>query len=234
DGRDEFVRGAEALPYRLVVEVSSRVPTAPGLETTGAELGPAEVRRALAWPRSISLGELDPSKVLGHQAPYLRKVLAAHARGKIANGHAAGLSGRDLEAYAAGRLADRLGALVPGRLADLVLTDSLTPIKPRAVFVGGRQVAAEGRLTLDVPRVRYAAWLRNTVHARRGSQPAHFSLRAPGPTATVRVIQIVPDQIINTFQQATLHVANGEVQPDLAQDVLKIAGVERHGKNGNI
>src|SRR5579859_1594365 len=106
DGLDEFFRGAETLPYRLFVEVSSRVPTAPGLETTGGELGPAEVRRALAWPRSISLGELDPSKVLTHRAPYLRKVLAAHARGKIANGHAAGLSGRELEAYAAGRLAD--------------------------------------------------------------------------------------------------------------------------------
>jgi adenine deaminase len=333
DGLDEFFRGAETLPYRMFVEVSSRVPTAPGLETTGGALGPAEVRRALAWPRSISLGELDPSKVLRYQAPYLRKVLAAHARGKIANGHAAGLSGRDLEAYATGRLADdhecvtlddvkarlavglaviiregssernlrdlvagivrenlptrhmlfcvddkfsaditaeghidynvnqaialglpplraiqmatlnaaehfrlddRLGALVPGRLADFILSDSLLPIKPRAVFVGGRQVAADGRLTAEVPRVRYAAWLRDTVHARRGGKPAHFSFRAPGPTATVRVIEIVPDQIINHFRQATLKVVKGEVLPDLAQDVLKIAVVERHGQNGNI
>lgn len=337
DGLDEFFRGAEALPYRMFVEISSRVPTAPGLETTGGELGLAEVRRALAWPRTISLGELDPSKVLDgddrRRAPYLKKVLAAHARGKIANGHAAGLAGRDLEAYAAGRLADdhecvtlddvkerlavglaviirdgssernlrdlvagivreklptrhmlfcvddkfsadiaaeghidynvnqaialgldplraiqmatlnaaehfrlddRLGALVPGRLADFILSDSLAPVKPRVVFVGGRQVAEDGRLTVEVPRVRYAAWLRNTVHVRHGRQPAHFSFRAPGPTATVRVIEIVPDQIINTLRQATLKVVKGEVLADPAQDVLKIAVVERHGKNGNI
>ncbi len=333
DGLEEFFRGADTLPYRLFVEVSSRVPTAPGLETTGGELGPAAVRRALAWPRTISLGELDPSKVLSARAPYLRKVLAAHARGKIANGHAAGLSGRELEAYAAGRLADdhecvtlddvkarlavglaviiregssernlrdlvsgivrenlptrhmlfcvddkfsaditaeghidynvnqaialgldplraiqmatlnaaehfrlddRLGALVPGRLADFILSDSLAPIRPRAVFVGGRLVAEAGRLTVDVPPVRYAGWLRNTVHTRRGGRPAHFSLPAPGPTATVRVIEIVPDQIINYFRQATLPVVKGEVRPDPAQDVLKIAVVERHGKNGNI
>jgi len=123
---------------------------------------------------------------------------------------------------------------VPGRLADLILSDSLTPIRPRAVFVGGRQVAADGRLSVDVPRVRQAAWLRDTVHARRGGRPAHFSFRAPGPSARVRVIEIVPDQIINYFREATLGVAKGEVQPDVAQDVLKIAVVERHGQNGNI
>ncbi|MBI3360490.1 MAG: adenine deaminase, partial [Chloroflexi bacterium] len=106
DGLAEFFRAVPTLPYRIFVEVSSRVPTAPGLETTGGELGPAEVRRALAWPQTISLGELDPSKVLEYKAPYLRKILAAHARNKIANGHAAGLSGRELEAYAAARLAD--------------------------------------------------------------------------------------------------------------------------------
>ena len=332
-GLDEFFRGVENLPYRLFVEVSSRVPTAPGLETTGGELGPAEVRRALAWPRSISLGELDPSKVLSARAPYLRKVLAAHARGKIANGHAAGLAGRELEAYAAGRLADdhecvtlddvkarlavglavliregssernlrdlvagivreklptrhmlfcvddkfsaditaeghidynvnqaialgldplaaiqmatlnaaehfrlddRLGALAPGRLADFILSDGLAPIRARAVFVGGQRVAAEGRLTVDVPRARYAGWLRDTVHAKRGGRPAHFSFKAPGPQASVRVIEIVPDQIINYFRTASLNVLRGEVQPDPAQDVLKIAVVERHGKNGNI
>jgi adenine deaminase len=105
-GLAEFLRNAAALPYRIFVQVSSRVPTAPGLETAGGELGPAEVQRALAWPAAISLGELDPSKVLERRAPYLRKILAAHAAGKIANGHAAGLSGRELEAYAVGRLAD--------------------------------------------------------------------------------------------------------------------------------
>src|SRR5258707_4840450 len=39
DGLDEFFRGAETLPYRLFVEGQSPGPTAPGLETTGGELG---------------------------------------------------------------------------------------------------------------------------------------------------------------------------------------------------
>ena len=333
DGLAEFLRALPTLPYRIFVEVSSRVPTAPGLETTGGELGPAEVRRAMAWPESISLGELDPSKVLGVQAPYLKKILAAHARGKIANGHAAGLEGQDLEAYASARLADdhecvtvddlrarlavglavmiregssernlrelvtglvreklptrhvmfcvddkfcadlqteghidynvnesirlglppmqaiqmatlnaaehfrlddRLGALTPGRWADIILSEKLDPIVPEQVYVGGRLVAEAGRLVVTVPPVKYAAWLRNTVHVKRGTRPSHFALKASGSRVRARVIEIVPDQIINHLVEAEVPVVSGQVQADPAQDVLKIAVVERHGKNGNI
>ncbi len=337
EGLAEFFRAVPTLPYRLFIQVSSRVPTAPGMETTGGVLGPAEVRRILAWPNAISLGELDPSKILNPQASYLQKILAAHARNKIANGHAAGLSGRELEAYAAGRLADdhecvtlddvmerlamgmaviiregssernlrdlisgivrenlptrhmlfcvddkfsadiaaeghinynvnqairlgldpiraiqmaslnaaehfrlddRLGALTPGRWADFMLSDSLNPVVPAQVYVGGRLVAEEGQLVAGVKPIRYAAWLKNTVkvYRGRGTKASHFALpkAAKGSTARVRVVAIVPDQIINHLREAELSVVNGEVQPDLAQDVLKIAVVERHGKNGNI
>lgn len=105
-GLQALLAGKDRLVYHLFIEVSSRVPTAPGLETTGGELGLAEVRKVLAWPETVSLGELDPSKVLGLRKEYLEKVSSAYRRGKIANGHAAGLSGRDLEAYACGGLAD--------------------------------------------------------------------------------------------------------------------------------
>jgi len=105
-GVQALLGGAADLPYHLLVEVSSRVPTAPGLETTGGTLDLAAVQDMLGWPAAVSLGELDPSKVLGLQDEYLAKVAAAQALGKIANGHAAGLAGRELEAYACGGLAD--------------------------------------------------------------------------------------------------------------------------------
>lgn len=105
-GVQALMAAADRLPYRLFLEVPSRVPTAPGLETTGGELGLAQVRNLLAHPAAVSLGELDPSKVLGLSDEHLEKVLAARAAGKIANGHAAGLSGAELEAYASGGLVD--------------------------------------------------------------------------------------------------------------------------------
>jgi adenine deaminase len=105
-GLRALLDSAENLPYRVYVEVSSRVPTAPGLETTGGELGLEEVKQVLEWPQAVSLGELDPSKVLGLREEYLAKVSAAHALGKIANGHAAGLNPAELAAYTCGGLAD--------------------------------------------------------------------------------------------------------------------------------
>jgi adenine deaminase len=132
------------------------------------------------------------------------------------------------------RLDDRLGAIAPGRLADFLLCDSLTPIAAPEVYVGGRRVAARGKLTARIPPVRYAAWLNNTVRLRRAVPSSRFAFPAKGDRARVRVIEIVPDQIFNHLREADLRVVAGAVQPDPAQDVLKIAVVERHGKNGNV
>jgi adenine deaminase len=133
------------------------------------------------------------------------------------------------------RLDDRLGALTPGRYADFILSDTLGQIKPAQVYVGGRLVAEAGKLAVDVKPVKYARWLRDTVHVTRGKKAGDFTLRhkADGQVR-VRVIDIVPDQIINFWSEAEVPVVDGIIQPDPAQDVLKIAVVERHGKNGNI
>ncbi|GIV81975.1 MAG: hypothetical protein KatS3mg051_1329 [Anaerolineae bacterium] len=105
-GMEVLLASMARLPYHILIEVSSRVPTAPGLETAGGELDLQAVQQVLAWEECISLGELDPSKVLGLRDEYLAKVEAAHARNKIANGHAAGLSGHALAGYACGGLTD--------------------------------------------------------------------------------------------------------------------------------
>ena len=96
----------DKLDYHIFLEVSSRVPTAPGLETTGGELNLADVSEILTWPQAVSLGELDPSKVLEMRDEYLLKIEAALRLGKICNGHAVGRVGKELVAYACGGLAD--------------------------------------------------------------------------------------------------------------------------------
>ncbi|HBV88616.1 MAG TPA: adenine deaminase [Desulfosporosinus sp.] len=107
------IKGLEALlshiaelPYRIYLEVPSRVPTAPGLETTGGILGVEEVEELLRLDISASLGELDPSKILGVREEYLAKVLSARANGKVANGHAIGLTWDKLNVYATAGLSD--------------------------------------------------------------------------------------------------------------------------------
>lgn len=107
DGLREMLKSIEKLPYRMLIEVSSRVPTAPGLETTGAVLGETEVDNLLDWDKSISLGEMDSSKILiTREKQYIEKILSALKRGKVVNGHAIGRLGQELNVYAASGISD--------------------------------------------------------------------------------------------------------------------------------
>jgi adenine deaminase len=106
EGLKALVAPNDKLPYNFFIEVPSRVPTAPGLETTGGELGLEEVKQILKWSNTISLGELDPSKVIGLKEEYLAKVEASQKLGKISNGHTAGLNEIELTGYCCGGLSD--------------------------------------------------------------------------------------------------------------------------------
>lgn len=106
----------ERLPCRMLIEVSSRVPTAPGLETTGAELDAEAVSRILSWPESVALGEMDPSKILLVKDEYLQKIQTTLAQRKIANGHAIGRMGQELNVYASAGLSDDHECVEPEEL----------------------------------------------------------------------------------------------------------------------
>ena len=99
---------AASLPVNVFVQVPSCVPSAPGLETPGATLGPAEVAEAMGWPGIIGLGEVMnfPGVVAG-DAKMLAEMAATSAAGKTIGGHYASPElGRAFHAYAAGGPAD--------------------------------------------------------------------------------------------------------------------------------
>lgn len=106
EGLLALARDTENLPFRMYLEIPSRVPTAPGLETTGGVLDAAAVRELMARPESVSLGELDPSKILEYRDEYLQKILDTLDAGRICNGHAIGLGFHDLNTYACGHMLD--------------------------------------------------------------------------------------------------------------------------------
>lgn len=105
-GLKAMLQSMGRLPYRILIEVSSRVPTAPGLETTGAVLGAEEVAQIMDWEESVSLGELDPSKILFVKDEYLQKIADTLARRKVVNGHAIGRLGQELNVYASSGISD--------------------------------------------------------------------------------------------------------------------------------
>lgn len=106
EGLLALLEGTEHLAFRMYLEIPSRVPTMPGFETTGGVLGPEEVLRLMHLPETVSLGELDPSKILELSDSHLEKVLHTLSCNKICNGHAIGLTAQELNTYAAGHMMD--------------------------------------------------------------------------------------------------------------------------------
>ena len=99
---------AMGLPVNVFVQMPSCVPSAPGLENPGAELGPDEVREAMAWPNIIGLGEMMnfPGVIAGDHK-MLAEIAATQRAGKTVGGHYASPDlGLPFHAYAAGGPAD--------------------------------------------------------------------------------------------------------------------------------
>ena len=98
---DYLLDATEHLPLNVYLMLPSSVPATP-FETNGADFTPADMAPYLGHPRVLGLGEVMnyPAAVAG-DAGVLEKVALAQARGKLADGHAPGISGKELQAYAA-------------------------------------------------------------------------------------------------------------------------------------
>lgn len=99
---------AATLPINVYVQVPSCVPSAPGLETPGATIGPAEVVEALTWPGIIGLGEMmNFPGVFLNDAKMHAEMAATMQAGKVVGGHYASPDlGLPFHGYVAGGPAD--------------------------------------------------------------------------------------------------------------------------------
>ncbi len=119
---------------------------------------------------------------------------------------------------------DELGAVAPGYRADLLLLPDLERFVPDAVLKGGKAVEA-------FPRAEVPDWVRHTM--RIGAfGPEMF--RIPWTGGEARVIGVIPGQIVTDSLVATPPERAGEALPDPAQDLAKIAVVERHLGTGRV
>lgn len=99
---------AQSLPINIYVQVPSCVPSAPGLETAGAELSAKDVAEALSWPNIIGLGEMMNFPGVAFNDPKMVAEIAAtqDARLTVGGHYASPHLGREFHAYAAGGPAD--------------------------------------------------------------------------------------------------------------------------------
>lgn len=134
---------------------------------------------------------------------------------------AASLSGA--EAFG---LKDR-GQIAPGRHADIVALSDVAGCKVERVFAGG------------VPVTDAAFAARATIppvgrHSVKAPQVGPQDFRTTANREDTDVIGILEGKIITEHLHEEIPIEDGDKRPDPARDLVRIAVVERHGKNGNI
>ena len=134
------------------------------------------------------------------------------------------------------RVQDKVGSVTPGRFADIVLLSSLEECRVEGVIANGEEVVRDGKLCREFPAPNYSDRLRDTIRLARPvtADDMVLKVKPESKKALVHVIGASHDTLFTEALEAELDVVDGAVQPDVSRDILRIACVERYGKNGSI
>lgn len=119
-----------------------------------------------------------------------------------------------------------IGSISPGRAADLLVVDDLESMKVKKVFIKGNLVAKDKKALFPVKPVKMGNSL---ILSHKTSED--FEISTKKLSERVRVIKVYEGQLITGETEAVLKVADGKIQPNMEDDILKIAVVERYGHN---
>ena len=121
------------------------------------------------------------------------------------------------------------GAIAPARRADLLVFSDLRTPQVEMVYRGGKLVAKDGE-TIPWERPQRPSVLRSSMNV----DWSQVNFRIPADGDRVRLIGLVPDQIVTEHLVEDLSVQQGEVMADPSRNILKMAVIERHLATGNV
>lgn len=122
------------------------------------------------------------------------------------------------------------GAIAPFYYADIAVVDDLRNFNVTHVFKDGKLVAEGGKPLFDTGEKYLPSFVKNTVRIKTVVAD-DFKITLSGNRA--KVLTVKGGSIITGCETAEIASLNGDVNI-VNMQFLKLAVVERHGKNGNI
>jgi adenine deaminase len=128
-----------------------------------------------------------------------------------------------------------MGMIAPGRHADFLLVGDLNQFDVQSVYGKGELLAEDGKILFPVPKVSYPDWVTCSVNLLRPMQAADFYLETNRHgRVTLNVIGVIENQAPTRHLRLEIEIEDGEISPDPAQDLAKVAVVERHHNSGRV
>ena len=117
------------------------------------------------------------------------------------------------------------GVITPRKRADLIEIENLKDFKIKKVFIDGKLIFEKGKILFPLRQIKIG---RNIKIKKKKAED--FIIPAQKTKVTVRVIKLIPNQILTKEKIVELKTKNGEVVADPKKDILKIVVLNRYGK----
>lgn len=222
-----MVDEAQKQPIHVWVQMPSCVPSAPGLETPGAHIGPKEVAQAMKWDGIIGLGEMMnfPGVFMGDKN-MLEEMSITHAHNRTVGGHYASPDlGIPFHGYVAGGAEDDHEGTILQDAVQRVRQGMKAMLRYGSSWLDvASQVGAITQLGLDPRRFilctddSHAGTLSNNGHMDRVLR--HAIEQGLDPITAIQMMTI------NTAEHFGLSREIGMIAPGRWADVLLVKDLE--------
>jgi len=116
-----------------------------------------------------------------------------------------------------------VGLLQNNDPADFIIVDDLSNLNVLATYINGDMVAENGKALF----VAQPSEIINNFHTEF-IQASEIIMRSNNERT--KVIEVIDGELVTRMSERTLFVTNGELQPDIGNDILKIIVVNRYRK----
>ena len=122
-----------------------------------------------------------------------------------------------------------VGQLRVGDAADFITINNTESFDVLQTYIGGRLVAEKGHSLLP-----HVAVTPINNFAATHKTPADFAVPALKTGNTIRVIEAIEGQLVTNELIAVKQVVDGNIVADIANDILKVAVVNRYSPDANV